>query len=284
MAADLEAKSSKERKGYSHEQYLLGAAELMRHAQEPEVSAELIREANERKFDAEKRHELHNLGNGLIRTPRSQQGSKKGDKSDTEQTNFSCRLCGFLQNPLKTHFRIKPKIRKRRKKCMKEKLDTVQNTKTSKETQFHANSFSNERSLICLGKEIVHGKKRKPRHARKCHFITAKCDNCKNIFKAPCEPLQKPTIEKRESKMKSRDNSQATQKIYSNFDKKIKCKTHSMEKVGFETPKAPVAINLVSKSAKKRNRMKNSPLARLLADKKPSDKKSPGLKSFLFDT
>ena len=282
MAADIEAKSFKKRKGYSHEQYLLEAADLMRNAQEPEISAELIREANDRKYDAEKRHELHNLGQSalLIRTPQSQKRSK-GDKLDTERTDFACRLCGFLQNPMKTPFRIKPKIRKSRNKSMKEKLDTAQ--KMSKKTDFHENSSNNEKSLICLGKEIMHGKERKPRLARKCHFITAKCDNCKNIFKAPCEPLQKPKIEKRESKMKSKDSSQAAQKIYSNFDKKIESKTHAKEKVGFETPKTSITIDLLSKSARKKNRMKNSPLARLLADKKPSDK-SPGLKSFLFDT
>ena len=265
MAATADTKT----KSCKQEDYLLKAAELLNDISQEEAASYLIFQSGQLRSEAARRKELHNGGLCLSRTP------QKADKKEIDNcSELTCQFCGSLQTPLICRVRIKPRIRKKRNR-----------TKTSKFIEestavigVNRNEETPHKHSVQTSSKIDSVSFKKKKSARRCPAMASKCMICKEITKTLCHVPKKV----RQDRPKKVKNFQGEKKMkYLIKDGKEK---FSMLNKLIDEAEASSNVNSLTKSAKKRQRMKNNPLAKLLSQNKNSKKSSPSLQSFLFSS
>lgn len=252
--------------------YLLKAAELMNKNGQFNIASYLVNQAAEAR-DKQRTRSI-NLGhNGLMRIPKK---SLSGDSESEGYYRMTCRFCGALQTPSNTRVRIKPRIRKRKQR----KNRNISAQESCKEIfKNDSGTYSDKSEVEKMILECNDRKIKKRKNARKNPLFTTKCAVCNRTSSVPCAVPKKRAKDfshKQPSSTIKMENIQAKLKNVANNEKISKVASKAV----IETPNR--MQEELSKSAKKRNRMKNSPLAKLLnQERKP--KTSPSLMSFLLN-
>ena len=238
------------------QKFLSKAASLMLQLDEIELSSYFVRKferssAGEDNFSSVLGPSAPNsTPKRQTKKERTCQKEKGGMRFGNEFPGYFCKVCGKLQNPLSAKFRIRAKIRKRNRR--KEKVEKCN-----------------------IGEEMQQHRRRKS--ARKRPFISSKCHFCNHIQKLVCNPPTNFREEKQASRTKLINN-------YSNIaqDNKIVIENSSSAKALQKDAETP--LNASRSSNRKKNRSRDTPLAKLLSEKKKKIPVSPSLKSFLFNS
>ena len=234
--------------------FLQNAAALMREQNNLELACSLEREVTSNLLNTDfvvvkespVCRKTNTVRKGLHSSNKTHIHRQKESSEDLQPTGFTCEICGTLQNPTISKFRIKPKIRK--KKINRKKLEHTLNSEVKQKGH-----LKDKRS------------KKKRKMSRNNSYVVSTCQRCKYVTKVKCVNKLKVLGDQ-----KSRNLSK----------KKINIGL-GMSKNDFESPKcAPL---LLSKSAKKKIRLKNSPLAKMLSEKKLQTSSSPSIHSFLLN-
>ncbi len=258
----MERDKPKRVKAQTREEYLLKAAELLSSNEQQNVAAYFVNKAAGLREERLARKE-EDLGQRLTRTPTAEKRQEADKSSYFEAT---CQQCGTLKTPFNTRVRVKAKIRKRKRRVKGPK-------------------FSDKDSSVTCP-TINDGEKsqtRKRKSARKSPLLVSSCLICKHATKIKCEVPKKSQEFKSRAKRSTfkTDVTKIGQDSTPNITMKV-AKVLGGVTRGSETP--TTSQNLLSKSAKKRQRMRNSPLTKLLnSETKTKPKESPSLLSFLFD-
>lgn len=233
--------------------FLSKAAGHMLQEGEVELSSYFVRKFQDGKIEEERKAELL----GLLQTSTPIKNDQAtGNRTPSKASNdvklecdfplMCCKQCGSIQNPLEAHYRLRPKIRKKRGARIRQKERPVESDK--KTTKMDKNL----------------------KNARKYPFVSSKCQNCEHVQKLTCQTPPSVKGDKKPVKPQSNNKAKRRSKILS-------------EKKDVATA-LPERFISNSKSSRKRKRLKDSPLAKLLSVKNKAQSVSPSLQSFLFNS
>lgn len=235
--------------------FLVKAAALFLNTGQPDTSSHFIRNFEDQRMADECRTALHGPMNSPRSAIRSTPSKQKGLISlQAEFPRAYCKLCGQLQNPLFQKFRIRPRIRKKSRVDSDQRKGNVGNVENDKGNVNKSLKF-----------------------ARKFPFVSSKCQYCKHVERLVCQP---PPVVKDKTQNKglkaTKCHARRNRDAYGRevFCKKAQCKA--------DTPESN--LTKLSRSSRKKNRSRDSPLAKLLSTQRQKAATSPSLKSFLLNS